>query len=218
MTQKDYTHITFLLDKSGSMIQVIDATVEGFNAYLEDQQKEAGKKTFSFIQFADGFERVSWFEPINQAKLISKNGEDNKVLFKPMGGTALLDTLCQAIDETGESLKAMKEESRPDKVIFVIVTDGQENSSRKFKYADVAERTVKQTESYGWAFVYIGSNQDAIAEAARMGINSGSALNYSPFEVRSTFGTASGYTTTLANSRDMKNVSFTPDQRAKSGG
>ena len=93
------------------------------------------------------------------------------------GRTALNDAVCQAIDETGKKLASMREEERPSKVLFVILTDGEENASRSFTNRDVKKRIQHQTDVYKWGFVFLGANQDAFATGQEMGIASSMCLN-----------------------------------------
>jgi hypothetical protein len=98
--------------------------------------------------------------------------------YTPSGGTALLDAMGKTIDATGRRLAAMPEHARPGKVIVVIITDGEENSSREFTYPRVNEMICHQRDVYKWEFMFIGTNQDAIASASRIGIPASSALTY----------------------------------------
>jgi hypothetical protein len=100
--------------------------------------------------------------------------------FVPSGATALLDAMAKAIAETGQRLESMAENRRPGKVLMVIMTDGEENSSRLFKKPQVVEMVKHQTEVYQWEFVYLGANQDAIAVGQALGIPTANNLNYEP--------------------------------------
>lgn len=169
----DYTDITLVLDRSGSMEAVRSDTIGGFNAFLSDQQNAGvGTATITLVQFDDVYEVVYHAIPLVTARPLTKE------TFVPRGSTALLDAIGQAITETGKRLAGLPESERPDKVIFVIITDGQENASRKFSVAQVGDLIVQQRDQYQWEFVFLGANQDAIATASQMGVPAASALTY----------------------------------------
>lgn len=171
MDQK-YTHISVVLDRSGSMGIIADDTIGGFNQFLKDQKAVDGKATFSLIQFDDNYEENFIGKDIQSVEPL------NRTTFVPRGATALLDAIGKTINKTGEWLKNIPEALRPGKVIFVIMTDGQENSSHEFTRKMVFDLIKHQTDIYKWAFVFLGANQDAIAEAASFGIGMNSALTY----------------------------------------
>jgi hypothetical protein len=112
--------------------------------------------------------------------------------LSPRGGTALLDAVGRAINETGARLAAMAELDRPKLVVFVIVTDGGENSSNEFTKAKVKEMVTHQTDVYKWHFLYLGANQDAFAEAGNMGIPTSGAARYSGLHVGAAYAATAG--------------------------
>ena len=156
------THITMVLDRSGSMGKIASDAEPAVNKFVEDQKKVVGKCTFTLVQFDNKYE-------------IPYNGVDiqevKEIKLRPRSMTALLDAVGRAINETGEFLDKMKEEDRPDKVIVVIMTDGLENASCEFKKGQVNGMVKHQQEVYNWEFVYLGANQDAFKEAQDLGIN-----------------------------------------------
>jgi hypothetical protein len=105
-----------------------------------------------------------------------------KLVFHPRGSTPLVDALCTVIDGTGTRLRQMPPNSRPKSILFVIITDGQENASKQYKRADALQRITHQSDVYQWQFVYLGANQDAIAEAASYGISAGSTVTFGSSE------------------------------------
>jgi len=135
----------------------------GINNLIKEQAAVPGEITVSLYQFDTVYERV--FGPINASDAPLYG-------LHPRGMTALLDATARAITETGEYLTSKPESERPSKVVFAIVTDGAENSSREVNKAQVKEMVTKQTNEYNWEFVYIGANLDAMAEANSMGIAS----------------------------------------------
>lgn len=215
--KQDYTHITVLLDRSGSMAALREDTIGGFNRFLKEHQKAAGQCTLSLHQFDDEFETLHNFALVQAvAKLTNET-------FEPRGNTALLGAIGKAIDLTGQMLKATGERHRPAKVLFVIITDGLENHSHVVKWAKdktraaINDKIKHQTDVYKWEFVYIGANQDAIHEARDIGIAACNALDYSANAV----GTSSLYASLADNTvkfRSGENVTSswtTADRKAQ---
>lgn len=155
------TDITLLVDRSGSMQGIRTSAEEGINSFINDQKKQPGEAILSLVQFDTEFDFVHKGTPINQV---------GQYHLEPRGSTALLDAMGQAILNTGERLAAMPESSRPGLVIFVIMTDGEENSSTQFSREQIRQMVEHQQTVYNWQFTYLGANQDAFAEAAKLGI------------------------------------------------
>ena len=173
-----YTHVSILIDKSGSMQSIKDDVIGGFNQLIEDQKKEQGELTVSLVQF-DGnneldFNVTNDFSPVN--KVISLNEKN----YQPRGNTPLNDALARLILETGNKLTSLNEDDRPEKVIFVCITDGQENSSREHTTASVKAMIEVQEKVYKWKFIYIGANQDSFAEGNARGMGSSLDYDFSP--------------------------------------
>lgn len=124
----DCTDITILLDRTGSMASAVTDTIGGFNTFLQGQKAEPGRCLLSLVQFDD----IDPQEIIHDAKAIAEVPELTGETFVPRGRTPLLDALGKAIVRTGQRLAALPETDRPNKVIFVILTDGQENASREY--------------------------------------------------------------------------------------
>jgi hypothetical protein len=128
------------------------------------------------------------YEFVHRAKPIEGVPE---YVLTPRGGTALLDAVGRAINETGERLAAMPEAHRPGLVVFVVMTDGEENSSREFSKSQIKEKISHQQDKYGWQFVFLGANQDAFAEAGSMGMQAQAAANFTPGKVLHAMAAAS---------------------------
>lgn len=178
-----YTDITFVLDRSGSMGSVRDDTIGGFNSFISEQKKIEGECNLTMVQFDTEYEFV------HKNQSITKVAKLDHSTFVPRGMTALLDAVGRAITETGKRFADMEEEDRPQKVIFVIQTDGHENSSREFTRAQIKEMISHQQSKYNWEFIFLGANQDAITAGASMGISSGKSLSYAS----NTIGTQNVY-------------------------
>lgn len=180
---KDATEIVVVMDKSGSMASIRDDAIGGFNTFVEDQKKEPGEANLTLVLFDTSYSIPYSGKPIKGVELLDEN------TYRPGGGTALLDALGRGITETGKRLDDMDEAVRPDKVICVVITDGEENSSREHKKEQIAEMVKHQEEKYGWAFIYLGANVDAMNEARGIGIRQDCAVNFAANSI----GTRSAY-------------------------
>ena len=166
------TEIVFILDRSGSMAGLEADTVGGFNAMVERQKKEAGEALLSAVLFSDRsdvlYDRVDIrkVEPMTDAQ------------YRVGGCTALLDAIGGAVRHMRNVHKYAREEDRPGKVLFVITTDGMENVSRRYTGDEVRKMVTEQREKYGWEFLFLGANMDAIAAARQFGIPEKRAVRY----------------------------------------
>lgn len=164
------THITFVLDSSGSMAAIEDDTKGGFNIFLMEQQEEPGTATVTLYNFNTNVELVYRARPIEEApKLTTDN-------YSPGGRTALHDAIATAVDETGDRIASMADADRPDNVIVVVLTDGKENASET-PQEQVRERVEQRREEDDWEFLFIGANQDAALTASSMGMAADSSLD-----------------------------------------
>ena len=182
------TDITVILDKSGSMEARRTDAIGGFNALVDDQKVQPGVAALSLVQFDTSYE-VSFTE-----KAVVDVPALTMETYRPSGGTALLDAMGKTIDATGKRLAAMPEASRPGKVIVVVITDGEENSSREYTYPRLNEMICHQRDVYKWEFMFVGTNQDAIASASKVGIDPQNALTFgaSPRATRLALGVVAG--------------------------
>jgi len=170
---KDATHIAVLLDRSGSMGSVKDETISGFNYFLKEQKAAGANASFTLVQFDSESTDV-----VHEARPVLEVPDLNGDTYQPRGSTPLLDALGATINSTGRTLAAIPETNRPDKVVFVVITDGEENASHKFTKSQVKEMIDHQSEKYNWQFIYLGANQDAFAEAGALGIAMANAANF----------------------------------------
>lgn len=166
--KQNYTHLILVLDASGSMGHLQDATIEGINSLVEKQKAEPGELSTALYTFNQQVKEVQKFETLNRAN------------YSPIGSTALLDAVCIAIHAEGKVLAAKREEDRPDKVIVVIDTDGEENASHQFKLEDLQNLVKVQQEQYNWQFVFLGANIDAFATGSMYGFIHNSTMQYDP--------------------------------------
>ena len=170
--KKNLTELVFILDRSGSMQGLERDTIGGFNAMIEKQKKEPGEAVVSTLLFDDRTEllhdrvRVDKIRPITERE------------YTVRGCTALLDAVGGAIHHIGNVHKYAREEDRPEHTLFVITTDGMENASRRYSAERVREMICRQKEKYGWEFLFLGANIDAVGTAGRLGIAPDRAVNY----------------------------------------
>ena len=171
------THIAVVVDRSGSITSIRSDTIGGFNTFLRDQQAEPGEATLSLVLFDHEYQPVYTMRPLAEVPELTTE------TYVPRGNTALLDAIGRTINETGAALAAIPEAERPGRVVFVIITDGHENSSREFNRYRVLEMIRHQSDVYGWQFVFLGANQDAIVEAGSIGIKAANAVSYTASSV-----------------------------------
>ena len=170
--KKGLTEIVFILDKSGSMCGLEADTIGGYNSFLEKQKKVEGEAFVSTVLFSNGSEVV------HDRVSIEKIEPMNDRQYSVGGSTALLDAIGGAVHHIGNVHKYAREEDRPEHTIFVITTDGQENSSREYSYEKIKKMVKKQQEKYGWEFIFLGANIDALGEAGKLGIRADRAVRY----------------------------------------
>lgn len=166
------TELVFILDRSGSMAGLESDTIGGYNALLKDQSNVKGEATVTTVLFDDNFELLH--DRINIKEIMPITEKDYYV----RGCTALLDAIGNTIQKIVNVEKSKSEEYKADKVLFVITTDGMENASREFGYSKIKQMIEIQKENYGWEFIFLGANIDAIETAERFGINADRTANY----------------------------------------
>lgn len=206
-----------VLDRSGSMASIEEATVAGVNRFIEEQKQVPGTATLKLVQFDDVYEEV-FDTPIAEAPqlTLSKTPKERQKTYAPRGSTALLDAIGRTVTELGSALAALTEEERPSKVIVVIMTDGLENASRVYSKEKVLALITEQRDIYKWDFVYLGANQDAIATAATMGIDAASSITYKPNRAAAA-NVVSAMSAAVRRSRvSGQSVSYTPGEREAS--
>lgn len=172
MMRKGLTEIVFILDRSGSMAGLEADTIGGFNSMVERQKKENGEALISVLLFDDRQEVL--YDRADLARIMPMTDKEYYV----RGCTALLDALGGAIQHMANVHRYARDEDRPEKTIFIITTDGMENASRRYRYDQVRKLVERQKEQYGWEFLFLGANMDAIAVARRFGIAPEKAVRY----------------------------------------
>ncbi|MBO5822893.1 MAG: VWA domain-containing protein [Lentisphaeria bacterium] len=170
--KKDYTHIGIVLDASGSMACIENDIKGSFNSFLNKQREAEGKTVFDLFQFSDNVEHL-----VKSADL-SLFKDDLMAKYTCSGCTALNDAVCIAIDTMGKEFAAMPEDERPENVLCVIITDGEENASEKYRTEDVKKRIEHQQSVYSWEFLFLAANQDAFQSGSSIGIAADSCLDF----------------------------------------
>ncbi len=170
--KKNFTELVFILDRSGSMAGLESDTIGGFNAMIEKQRRKDGECCVSTVLFDNESEvlhdrvMLSEIEPLTDRD------------YTVRGCTALIDAIGGAIHHIGNVHKYARAEDVPEHTMFIITTDGMENASRRYTSDRVKAMIERQKEKYGWEFLFIGANIDAVETAARYGIGADRAVNY----------------------------------------
>ena len=170
----EYTHIICLLDKSGSMgfNNIIEEARGSVNTFVKKQkERELGKATISIYLFDDTYESIYTMIPLNNAKKLTEKD------WHPQGLTSLYDAIGKTVSNENKLIKKLNKSERPDKVLFVITTDGQENNSKEY-VQDQIKKLIKKQEKSGWKFIYTAAGQDAFAAGTGIGISAGNTLSF----------------------------------------
>ena len=172
--KKNLTELVFILDKSGSMSGLEKDTIGGYNSLMEKQRKLDGECVITTVLFDNRYELLH-----DRIDLRAVTPITEKEYFVG-GATALLDAVGRTIHKIAAVQEHTAEGYRAEKVMFVIITDGEENASREYSAAQVKELIKRQKERYGWEFVFLGANIDAVETAGRFGIDADRAVDYVP--------------------------------------
>ena len=166
------TDIAFILDRSGSMAPLTEAAISGFNEFLHDQQEAEGLARLTLVLFDD-----EYLVPVDHIP-VSEVVELDTTTYVPRSCTALLDAIGQTIARFDERIAALAEADRPDKVVFAIFTDGEENSSAEYNWKQISRMIRKHRKENGWEFLFLAANQDAVATASQMSIDANDAATW----------------------------------------
>lgn len=189
MTHENFTAIAVILDASSSMHPLTGDTIGSFNMFLSEQKANPAKAAFSLCTFNTEYHLIHDFIPLQSVAQLTKK------TYCCSGSTALLDAMGTTIDSLGVKLAAMPEEERPSKVIVLVITDGEENSSRRFTLDQIKDKVTHQREVYSWQFIFIGANIDAISTGTSMGFAAHNSAAY----VASSKGTQQLYRSISSN-------------------
>lgn len=204
--KKNSAIVVLVVDESGSMEGLRSDTIGSMNSFIAEQAKQAGECDVRVVAF-NTTHRVIRTGPIKTI------GSFTEADYRPSGGTALYDALQSQLKSLGEELAARKEKDRPDTVIFVIITDGEDNASQISATA-IKDSITHQTNKYAWKFIYLGAGPEAFAQGTAMGINALSVASYQ--------NTAKGYehamfsvSANVTRGRTGGDVSFSDEQRSQ---
>ena len=206
MTDPNYTALLVVIDRSGSMSNIREDMVGGLRSLISTQAAMPGRLTIDLWSFDDIVE--------NEYTMASPDEVDIRLI--PRGSTALYDAVGRAVVHFGELLEAKDEDARPSTVQVIVVTDGEENSSKEFSAAEVKRLVTQQTEIYSWGFVFLGANQDAVLTGATLGFAPGSSLTYSAAPAQVAAAT-DALTNLISMRRAGAHADFTDDDRDAAG-
>ena len=170
--KKNLTELVFVLDRSGSMDGLESDTIGGYNAMLKEQKKTDGEAFITTVLFDDGYEILCDHINLNAAKPITEKE------YFVRGTTALLDAIGKSIQKIINIQRTTSEDEKAEKVLFIITTDGLENASREYSLSKLRAMIEKQKNMYGWEFIFLGANIDAVSEAEKFGIDSSRATRF----------------------------------------
>lgn len=198
---ENFTAIAIVVDRSGSVVNMKNEMENSINNLVKEQAKLPGELMIHLVQFDNEYDVV-----------YSRRGKRfPKYVLEPRGMTALQDAIGRTIASFGEILADLTEDQRPGKVLFVVVTDGLENSSVEYTSSYVAEMIKRQKEVYNWEFIYLGANQDAILTGGKYGFDKGNSLTYNTASVDSAFKVVSGLAINYRSGGELKE--FTEEDR-----
>jgi hypothetical protein len=169
VTNPGLTHLYVLLDRSGSMQSIKSDIVGGFDAFVAEQRNASGECRMTLARFDNVYEEVFADLPIGQV---------GPLVLEPRGSTALLDSMGRLVVDAGARLAALPEQERPGTVVVAVMTDGYENASREWTHASIKVLVDQQSQAYGWQFLYMGADQDAIEVGKGLGIAADHAMTW----------------------------------------
>jgi hypothetical protein len=209
VTNPEYRHRILVIDRSGSIRSILKGQQDGLGELLSSEASLPGKVTFSLWDFDTEVRCVASLASVNDVA---------RYKIEPRGGTSMYDALGTAVARDGEKLAALPEDQRPADVTVIVSSDGQENSSQEWTGTQVAELLEDQQKTYGWRVLYMGCNQDALKEGAKIGTQGGMTVNTvsSNAGSRNAYKMSSNYLTRVpfAAAASGQSVNLTPEERA----
>ncbi|MGQ9410274.1 VWA domain-containing protein [Mycolicibacterium gilvum] len=209
MSNQNLTLIAFLLDRSGSMQSIKSDVIGGFDAFLAEQRAGDGDCRVTLAQFDNEYEVVYRAVPVSEVP---------PLVLNPRNSTALLDSMGKLITDTAAEIAALAEDDRPGSVIIAIMTDGLENASHEWSRPAIKSLVEQQTNEFGWEFLYMGADQDAVEVGKDLGVKAEQAVTYSRGKSREAMaamsGNVRGYRTAKITDGAAAMPAFTEDQRS----
>ena len=210
MSNQNLTLIAFLLDRSGSMQSIKSDVVGGFDAFLAEQRAGEGDCRVTLAQFDDQYEVVYRAVPVSEVP---------PLVLNPRNSTALLDSMGKLITDTAAEIAALNEDDKPGTVIVAIMTDGLENASHEWSRPAIKALVEQQNNEFGWEFLYMGADQDAVEVGKDLGVRAEQALTYGRGKSREAMAAMSGNVRGYRNARIVDAAAampeFSADQRTE---
>lgn len=210
MPNQNLTLIAFLLDRSGSMQSIKSDVVGGFDAFLTEQRSGDGECRVTLAQFDSEYEVVYHAVPV---------GEVPPLALHPRGSTALLDSMGKLITDTAAEISAHDYDDRPGSVIIAVMTDGLENASQEWSRPAIKSLVEQQTNEFGWEFLYMGADQDAVEVGRGLGVKAEQAVTYGRGKSREAMvamsGNVRGYRSAKIADMDAAMPAFSDEQRVE---
>jgi hypothetical protein len=219
MTKQNLTDITILLDKSSSMSGSAEKTRNAINEFILGQKTTSGDCNISLYTFSanDRFDK-EWLKTVWEGLNIKEINELSKESYRPNGNTALYDATGEIIERTGARFAKLSENQRPEKVLFVIMTDGEENSSRQYTLSKLKEMINHQENKYSWNFLFLGADFNTEDQTKELGLDDSRSYNFSKNDLVKSFkGLSRGvsaYRTMSGNNKLGKNFSKSLEEYA----
>lgn len=212
--KQDTTHITVILDRTGSMESIRLDTIGGFNAFLSSQQDQPSSATFSLVQFdsQDPYEVIHNFLEISSVPQLSRE------TFVPRAATPLLDAIGRGINDLDQRLAEIPPENRPGKVVMVIITDGYENASKEFRKNQIEKMIGEKQEKSDWQFVFLSADLNGIDDAMEIGLHQRKTMRFNKTAqgTQAMFGSVSEKISDYRANRSEE-VSFDDQDRSEQG-
>jgi hypothetical protein len=207
--KKGLTYIAVVLDESSSMQAVQEATIEGLNTFFKKQSELPGEAKLTLVKFGSVVQ-----PPVFIDRDIKEVPQLSRYTYSPSGMTALYDGIGETITLLGVRLAEMPEEMRPEQVIVVIQTDGQENQSYKYSFNEIVKMIKHQKDVYNWDFVFMGQGIDSFAVSHKLGFNDKSTFDFTLQSSKNAYATMGTY---MSNARSMGhiNASVSTEDRTK---
>lgn len=202
---KKYADVTMILDRSGSMSGLEQQTIDGFNKFISTQKEKNPNSRITLVLFSSDYEEVYVSKHIDDVAPLTSQ------VYYTTGMTALNDAIGKSINTVSKKITELAEQEKPGKVIFVIVTDGHENSSSEFSSSKIRDMIAEKTGHEQWEFVYLGANQDAIVAGAEIGIDATRSANYSTTNTDQVFAYASN--AVADTTKGVRTMALSDDER-----